>query len=170
MDSNTQYAVENQERVRFGLIQDKFNKIGKKVNESVARFEKRNRVTTTTIILMLGVAISYYLIQFVLNLIPFIGWIFSSFIGIYSWLTFYTWTSIKGWGMSDSIKKFIVSKILPAIGCVGLFNFGPEITLGVVFTLLIVKSEDFIYNTTKGRMDKEVIKEGVAFFNLFRKI
>jgi hypothetical protein len=151
-------------------IQDKFTKVGRLMKDSAARFEKRNRVTEITIVLMIMVALFYDLLQFLLDLIPFVGWILSGLIGIFSWLTFYTWTSIKGWGMSDSIKKIIVSKILPAIGCVGVLNIGPEITAGVIFTILIVKGEDVLYNKSKGRLDKEVLIEGSKTLNYLKKL
>ena len=149
-------------------IQNRFSKVGKMMQDSKARFEKRNRVTKTTIVLM--VALSYDTAQFFLNWLPFLGTILASLVGIYAWLTFYVWTSIKGWGMSDSINKFIVSKVLPFIGCIGVLNVGPEITAGVVFTILIVKSEDFIYNKTKGRLDEAVIIEGSKTLKYLKKL
>lgn len=137
--------------------------------ESAARFERRNRVTKMTIILMVSVALFYDLVQFGLDLIPLIGWVLSSFVGIASWITFYIWTSIKGWGMSDTIKKWFVSKVLPAIGCLGLMNIGPEITAGVIFTILIIKSEDTLYNKTKGRVDFQTLEEGAKFLNHLKR-
>src|SRR3989344_3847687 len=151
-------------------IQNKFTKVGSLMKESAARFEKRNRVTKITIVLMVVVALFYDLVQFLLNLIPFAGWILAGLVGVWSWLTFYTWTSIKGWGMSDSIKKFIVSKVLPFIGCVGVLNVGPEITAGVIFTILIVKGEDVIYNMSGGKLDKEVLIEGSKTLSYLKKL
>lgn len=151
-------------------ILNQAKKIKSRINESASRFERRNRVTTITMVLMLSLAGFYDLLQFTWNFVPFIGWIISSYIGICAWLTFYMWTTIKGWGMSDTVKKFIVSKILPAIGCIGILNIGPEITAGVVFTILFIKSEDFVYNKSKGKIDEQTIKEGLKFFNVFRDV
>lgn len=145
-------------------------KVKEKMDQSVARFERRNRVTNVTIILMVSVAGLYELTEFLLDLIPFVGWIFSGLVGIFAWLTFYTWTSIKGWRMADTLAKFFISKILPALGMIPLLNIGPELIVSVLLTILIVKSEDYIYNKTKGRADAETIVEGVQFFNLLRDV
>src|SRR3989338_2693099 len=126
--------------------------IKRKVNEANSRFEKRNRVTTITIVLMVSVSLFYDLIEAGLDLIPFVGWILSGFVGIFAWLTFYTWTSIKGWGMSDTVKKFLVSKVLPFIGIIPVINIVPEITTGVILTLIFIRAEDTLYNKTKGRV------------------
>lgn len=153
---------------RAAIVQKGFNRIRKSVNESASRFEKRNRVTETTVILMLAVAGLYDLMQFGLNFIPVIGWILASLVGVWSWLTFYTWTSIKGWGSADTLKKWVVKYGLPILGIAPIGNWGPEITIGVFFTIAIVKSDDFIYNKTQGKMDSAIIKQGIQYFNLFR--
>ena len=119
---------------------------------------------------MLVVAGFYDLLQFGANFIPFVGWILSSFVGVWSWLTFYTWTSYLGWGYADSIRKWIVKAVLPALGVLPIANWGPEIIVGVFLSIAIVKSDDFIYNKTKGRVDANVIKEGMKFFNVFRDV
>ncbi|GEM_PF-2548805 len=160
---------ENLNRARVEEIQRKITEVRSKIVEASDRFEKRNRVTTTTIILMLSVAGFYDLLQFGLDWIPVLGWILSSFVGIYAWLTFYVWTSIKGWGFTDTVKKWGVYG-LQVLGVLPLLNFGPEITMGVFLTLLIVKSDDFIYNQTKGQVDVENIKQGLQFFNLLRDV
>ena len=150
-------------------IQNKFNEVRGKMARAAESFEKRNRVTTTTIILMLSVAGFYDLLQFGLDFIPFVGWILSSFVGIFSWLTFYTWTSIKGWGFADTLKK-LLAQLLMFLGILPILNFGPEITMGVLLTILVVKSEDFVYNVTKGNIDAEIVKQGIEFFNVFRDV
>ncbi len=153
----------------YSPVIERAQKVRAQMAESVARFERRNRVTITTVILMLSVAGFYDLLQFILDWIPFVGWILSFFVGIFAWLTFYTWTSIKGWGFSDTAKKWIVW-LLQGLSIIPVLNFGPEIMAGVLLTILIVKSDDFVYNRTKGRVDAEIIKEGIAFFNLFREV
>jgi hypothetical protein len=167
---NENFPQETSSGIPLHYIQQRYRDVRAKMAESEAKFEKRNRVTTTTIILMVSVAGFYDLVQGWLDLVPLIGWILSSFVGIASWLTFYIWTSTKGWGMSDTAKKFIASKVLPAIGCIGLLNIGPEITAGVIFTLMIVKAEDTLYNTTGGRVDTQVLEEGVGFLNYLKKL
>lgn len=150
-------------------VMDQAQKVRSHMAESAAHFERRNRVTTTTIVLMLSVAAFYDLLQIGFNFIPFIGWIFASLVGIYAWLTFYVWTSIKGWGFADTLKKWGV-QLLYAFELISIFDDLPAITFGVFLTLLIVKSEDYVYNKTKGKVDEEVIKQGIEFFNLFRDV
>lgn len=160
----------NQDTAPSERIQRQFNKIRNRVEESATNFEQRNRVTITTILLMVLTAIFYDVVEAGLDFIPFLGWILSGFVGIFAWLTFYVWTSIEGWGMSDTVKKFVVSRAIPLIGVIPIFNALPEITLSVIFSILIVKSDDFIYNRTKGRVDIETVKQGLQFFNLFRDV
>ncbi len=150
--------------------QQQLNKVRQKIQNSAEHFERRNRVSEITIILMLAVASFYDGAQFLLNYIPFVGTAFASFVGIWAWLTFYTWTSIKGWGSTDTLKKWIVTYAIPFIGIAPIANWGPEITIGVFLSIAIVKSDDFVYNKTKGRVDGEIIKEGLKFFNVFRDV
>jgi hypothetical protein len=149
--------------------QKQFEKVKAQVKASSERFEQRNRVSTSTMVLMICVALLYDGAQFLLNLIPFVGWVFSSLVGIYAWLTFYVWTSVKGWGKTDTLKKWLVQG-LRAWGVIPVANTIPEITIGVILSILIVKSDDFIYNRTKGKLDSEIIKEGWQFFNIFRDV
>lgn len=179
MEENTINQPDYEQRE---LVIQKLEEVRKKVRESEENFERRNRVTGTTIFLMLSVAGFYDLLQFGLNFIPILGSTLSIMVGIFSWLTFYTWTSIKGWGFSDTIKKAGVSlfqnkdflkwiaKFCPILGVIPIFNWGPEIMGGVFLTILIVKSDDFVYNKTKGKVDSEIIKEGLQFFNVFRNV
>lgn len=143
--------------------------IKKKVGQTIEKFETRNRVSNTDIFLMLSVAGFFDLGQFALDWVPLFGWILSGLVGIFSWLTFYTWTSVKGWGFTDTLKKWLVY-FLQALSVVPVFNAGLEIMAGTLLTILIVKSDDFIYNKTQGRVDLENIKQGMAFFKLFRNV
>lgn len=160
-------------------------KVKKMMDESAARFERRNRVTFTTIFLMLSVAGLFDLAQAGIEIyVPFVGLILSFILGIYSWLTFYVWTSIKGWNMGDTVIKGVVSWVaksekvmkfcakylFPFVALVPIVNALPETFFGVLFTILIIKSEDFIYNKTKGNIDENVIVEGAQFFNLLRNV
>ncbi len=153
-----------------------------KFAQSAEGFKRRNRVTIETIFLMLLVALFYDITRSGLDLIPFIGWLLSPFVGLYSWLTFYVWTSMKGWGGSQTVQKGVVNvlqnkkfliwaaKWLPVLGVIPILNFGPDTTASVILSILVVKSDDFIYNKTKGKLDVENINEGLAFFNLFRDV
>lgn len=165
-------------------IQSQIFSIKKKVESASKNFERRNRVTDTTIFLMLFVSLLYDSFQFGLNFIPFVGWILSFLVGIYAWLTFYVWTSVKGWHFADTVvksglkgfayflskNKWIIRYVLPVIALIPIVNSIPEVTAGTILTLLIVKSEDYAYNKSQGRIDEETIKQGIEFFNLFRNV
>ncbi|MEQ1500085.1 MAG: hypothetical protein ABL917_01780 [Parcubacteria group bacterium] len=153
-------------------------KVSAALNKSVKRFERRNRVNTGTIILMLCVAGFYDFLQFLFNFIIIDLGLLSFLVGVFSYLTFYTWNSWNGWNMGDTAIKgglnylsktdMFAKYILPIIGLIPWLNELPEITLGVFLTILIVKSDDYVYNITKGRTDERVIKEGIEFFNILR--
>ena len=128
------------------------------------KFEKRNRAHTTTFVLMLSVAIFFDTLQAIFLLIPFLGWIFSSLISIFAWLTFYVWTSIKGWGLSDTLKQIIVNWALPFIEIIPILNTLPTWTLKVVLSYSFLKAEDTLYNVSGGKADAEKLE------NLLRKV
>lgn len=119
------------------------------------KFEKRNRAHTTTFVLMLCTAIFFDGLQAIFLLIPFLGWLLSSLVSIFAWLTFYTWTSIKGWGLSDTLKQIIVNWVLPLIEIVPILNVLPTWTLKVVLSYSFLKAEDVLYNTSGGKADAE---------------
>ena len=122
------------------------------------KFEKRNRAHTTTFVLMLSVAIFFDTLQAIFLLIPFLGWIFSSLISIFAWLTFYVWTSIKGWGLSDTLKQIIVNWALPFIEIIPILNTLPTWTLKVVLSYSFLKAEDTLYNVSGGKADAEKLE------------
>ena len=128
------------------------------------KFEKRNRAHPTTFVLMLCVAIFFDVLQAVFLLIPLLGWIFSSVISIFAWLTFYVWTSIKGWGLSDTLKQIIVNWAFPLIEIVPILNTLPTWTLKVVLSYSFLKAEDTLYNVSGGKADAEKLE------NLLRKV
>jgi hypothetical protein len=126
--------------------------------------EKRNRAHTSTFVLMLATAIFYDVLQVYLSLIPFVGWILSAIVGLFAWLTFYVWTSLKGWGLSDTVKQVIVNWAIPFIEIVPLLNLLPTWTLKVVISYFFLKSEDLLYNVTGGKADAEKLS------NIYKKI
>ncbi|HEY4490218.1 MAG TPA: hypothetical protein VJC12_03120 [Candidatus Paceibacterota bacterium] len=134
-------------------ITSEFSKDSKIVNESAQRSEKRNRVTLTTTYLMFGTALFFDSLQFVFSFVPFLGWILSGIVGIFAWLTFYTWTSIKGWGWSDTVKKIAINWALPLVEVFPIINGLPLWTLRVAIQIAIIKAEDVLYNSTQGKVD-----------------
>ncbi len=135
-----------------------------KAGDIQKKFEKRNRAHPTTFVLMLGVAIFFDALQALFLLIPFLGWILSSVISIFAWLTFYTWTSIKGWGLSDTLKQILVNWALPLIEIVPILNTFPTWTLKVILSYSFLKAEDALYNVSGGKADAEKLE------NLLRKV
>lgn len=176
--------MEEEFKQKEGLIPqrilDQAQKIKKKIDESSANFERRNQATITTVVLMLSTAFFYDLLQ----AIPFVGWLISPFVGIYAWLTFYVWTSSLGWGKTDTavkyglswiakfkpVAQFLAKYVFPFLELIPGLSSVPAITLGVFFSIAIIKSDDFIYNHTKGKVDAEILTEGVEFFNVFRNV
>ena len=85
-------------------------------------------------------------------------------ISIFAWLTFYVWTSIKGWGLSDTLKQIIVNWALPFIEIIPILNTLPTWTLKVVLSYSFLKAEDTLYNVSGGKADAEKLE------NLLRKV
>lgn len=117
--------------------------------------EKRNRVNPVDAILMLIVAAGFDFLQGWLEVIPYIGWILSATLSFVAWISFYLWTSIKGWGLSDTVKKIIVMWAIPVLEFVPLLHLLPGWTLNVLLNISFLKAEDVLYNTTHGKVDVE---------------
>ncbi|MDO8589886.1 MAG: hypothetical protein Q7R69_01265 [bacterium] len=158
--------------------QRRLAKIQKETADITQKMEKRNRVKTSDIILMVGTALFFDSIQALFLLIPFLGWALSSLISIYAWLTFYVWTSVKGWGVvSDTVKKAIVPKgkivkfiikwLTPLIELIPVVNVIPTWTVSIILQLLLIKAEDVLYNTTEGKVDLEKLGE---LYKQYRKV
>lgn len=139
------------------------------VNESQKRFQKRNRVSKVDTILMVSVALIFDLCQIGLEAIG-IGWLFNWIISIFAWCTFYVWTSIKGWGWSDTMKKVAINWGIPLMEIFPFLNDIPAWTLRVMFQIAIVKAEDAVYNLSQGKADIENIKKfGIKYGSVLKK-
>lgn len=123
------------------------------------KLEKRNRVHSRDVVLMGGTAIFFDTLQAILLLIPFLGWILSALVGGFAWLVFYTWTSAKGWGLSDTVKQFIVQWAIPLVEIVPILNVLPTWTFKIFLQVSLLKAEDKIYNATEGKVDLEKIEK-----------
>ena len=133
------------------------------------KMEKRNRVHTMDFILMVGTGLFFDTLQALLSLIPFVGWILSSLISIFAWLTFYVWSSAKGWGMSDTVKnkvlvsgawskgvmKFAIKYLIPFIEFIPGLNIIPTWAVRQFMQLSFLKAEDVLYNASSGKVDIE---------------
>ena len=137
--------------------QRRLAKLQSEAVDASKRLEKRNRVKPHDYGLMIGVALFFDALQALFSLIPFLGWGLSVLIAVFAWLTFYVWTSIKGWGLSDTIKQFIIQYLIPFVELIPILNVLPTWTLRVVLQLSFLKAEDVVYNTSKGKVDIEKI-------------
>ena len=81
----------------------------------IKKFEKRNRVHFKDYFLMIFTSLIFDSIQALFSTIPILGWALSSLVSLFAWLTFYVWTSIKGWGLSDTVKQMAVQYFIPLI-------------------------------------------------------
>ncbi len=147
--------------------QRRMAEIKNEATKTAEKIDKRNRVTKTTIVLMVSTAILFDAIQVLFLLIPFLGWLVAAIISIYAWLTFYVWMSIKGWGMSDSVKKITVAWLFPFLETIPILNVLPVWTLRVIMQLFIVKAEDVLYNATQGKVDLEKMDK---FYEEYKKV
>jgi hypothetical protein len=127
--------------------------------EAQKRLSKRNRVTTGMAVLMVVAAVFVDILKLGADAVPLIGWVISPLISLFAWLGFYVWTSILGWGLSDSVKKIVVMWVIPFFALIPILNALPDWTLAVCLQLFFLKAEDTIYNTTKGKVDAEKIAE-----------
>lgn len=138
--------------------QGRLAKTQEETPDTTKKIEKRNRVKKSDVMLMVGVALLFDGIQALFLLIPLLGWILSSLLSIFAWLTFYLWSSIKGWGLSDSAKQFLVQWAIPFVEVIPVLNALPTWTLKVVLQISFLKAEDAIYNASGGRADLEKLE------------
>lgn len=144
-------------------------KLARSSQEIEKKFERRNRVHIKDVILMVMTAVFYDTLQAIFGWIPYVGWIMAGLIGMYAWLTFWIWTSMKGWGVSDTVKqvifspqntkKFIVKWLMPLIELVPIINIVPIWTARTIIQLAFLKAEDALYNSTGGKVDAENLIE-----------
>jgi hypothetical protein len=124
--------------------------------------EKRKRIGNTQGALMVGVAATIDGVQFLLNFIPILGWILTSLISIFAWLTFFVWFMFND--VSYLKGKAVVLKValifcVPIVEVISILNDLPAWTAYIIIMLLIVKAEDVLYNKTeKSILMKKAIK------------
>jgi hypothetical protein len=148
MDENVFSISDYREKRRQHKLEKEAGNVEKKI-------EKRNRAHTGTFVLMLSVAILFDALAF----IPVIGWILGPLSWPFAWLTFYVWTSIKGWGLSDTLKQLVVNWFIPFVEVIPVLNMLPAWTLKVVISYSFLKAEDALYNASGGKADAEKLAE-----------
>ncbi|MEK7120914.1 MAG: hypothetical protein AAB840_02380 [Patescibacteria group bacterium] len=116
----------------------KFKKTEKKEEKKA-----RHRISNTTVVLLVGVALSVDLVEFVSEWLG-IGLILSPLISIYAGLTFWFWLNLKGVNFIGSPKRFItgsvtfLAEIIPGLDAIGGFLW----TVGMIILVIIVRAED----------------------------
>jgi hypothetical protein len=111
--------------------------------------EKRKRIGGMQGIIMFGVALTIDGVQFLINLIPVIGWIIVSILSVGVALMFYTWFKLNGVSFirgKAALLRVATISIGTIIEIFPVFNSLPAWTAAVTVTLIIVKLEDEMYN------------------------
>lgn len=125
--------------------------------------EKRQRISSIQGIFMLAVAGIIDGVQFLLNFIPFVGWIATSLISVFAWLTFFTWFKLNGVGFLSG--KTTVLKIASIFGVsileiFPIINDFPAWIVYIVIMIFIVKAEDTIFNKTGKNIEiRKILKK-----------
>ncbi len=104
--------------------------------------EYKYRIDRTTFWVMLSVALFFDLIQLGLDFIPILGWIISSVVSVFAFLTFFVWFKIRevGFFTKFGIKKLMTIVVIPLLELV--FSFIPGLSVMVILTYSFVKIED----------------------------
>ncbi|MDO8510421.1 MAG: hypothetical protein Q7S15_02245 [bacterium] len=97
-------------------------------------------ISDITAAFMVGTALVYDGVQFLLTFIPVLGWLISSIIGLWAWMHFFTWFKIRGVSFGSSKRTLtmggsLVAEVLP------ILNALPAWTFAVVMILISVKGE-----------------------------
>lgn len=125
--------------------------------------EKRQRISSIIATLMIGTAVVFDLVQFLLNFIPFVGWIATSLISVFAWLTFFTWFKLNG--VSFLSGKTTVLKIASIFGVsileiFPILNDLPAWIAYIVIMIFIVRAEDTIFNKTGKNIEiRKILKK-----------
>lgn len=140
------------------------------------------RITKASAFLMIGTALFFDVLQFmlgifdILGVIPVIGiifisigWIFSFICSVYAWLTFFVWFKIKNVSTWESLGKYLPRLIililvnLLELTPVGVFI--PGLTISVAIIVFIVRTDDK-HNT---RIAEEALEVAMSLFLSYMK-
>jgi len=94
----------------------------------------QNKIDGTTAFLMLGVAIFFDIVQFVLEFIPLIGFILNKFISIFAGMTFWLWLTLKG--VSSTSKWISGGSFMIEILPIPFLSALPVFTGGIIAIIL----------------------------------
>ena len=112
------------------------------------KIENRRRVSNIQGVFMIAVAGVVDGIQFLLNFIPIMGWIFSALVSVFAFLLFYLWFKLNGVTFMESILKFIIRFVVMVLEIIPVLNFLPLWFLSTIIMIFIIKAEDTLYNKT----------------------
>jgi hypothetical protein len=111
--------------------------------------EKRIRIGAMQGIFMIGVALTIDGVQFLINLIPLVGWIIASILSIGVALMFWYWFKLNGVSFlrgKAALLRVATISTGTIVEIIPIFNSLPAWTATVVVMLIIVKLEDEMYN------------------------
>lgn len=107
------------------------------------------RITKSTAGMMVIVALLFDLIEILLNLVPFLGWILIWLMDMLVWLTFFLWFKVRGVGFSSkrslSLGLGLLIEIIPVVDIL------PGWTLAVILMIRSSwKEDDLAAKTVEG--------------------
>lgn len=122
-------------------------------SEDVSDLKDKSQVKAGDFAQMMFVALFFDGLQAILSPIVGVGWILSSMIALYAWLTFTLWSSWKGVGIPSGVRGFIVKWIVPLVEFVPIVNILPTWTLRIFLQLSFVKAEELVSKATGGKLN-----------------
>ena len=103
--------------------------------------EYQYRLTKIDYGCLLFTAIFFDSTQALLDIIPLIGWIASSFVALIAFMTFWLWLKIKNVGIFDKgVRMLATWAITPILELT--FSFVPGLTVMIMITYYIVRADD----------------------------
>ncbi|MEK7531949.1 MAG: hypothetical protein AAB545_03425 [Patescibacteria group bacterium] len=111
-----------------------------------SQIEKRERISKGKAFLLYVVSLLFDVVQGLLNLIPFVGWVASSFLGIIGILLFFLWFKMLGVKFSDTKEKFLTTTAINLITIIPILGALPERFFGTILIIKAVRKEDALYN------------------------
>ena len=119
----------------------------------------RERITPTTLSLLVGTAFFFDTLQAILN-VAFIGIVLNVLVNVTAWLTFYLWFKLLGIGLIDSgIRKAAVMWGGMLLELIPIFNTLPVWTATIALTAFIVRWEDAAHNRAVRVEEAQRVKE-----------
>lgn len=109
------------------------------------------RISKVSAFLLISVALFFDILEFIVDLIPFIGFIFAFIIDVAQMVVFYIWFSMLNIDVSANLRRVasfwvpMIAELLP-IPVIDIF-----LTIGVVMAILITWAEDSVDSNFSGK-------------------